>query len=659
MDSAKRKIRYIYILFVVGITILFATSLVWNIHNEYKNAYQFAQSEARASFDKDLLYRRWASMHGGVYVPVTDHTQPNPNLSHIPERDITSPSGKKLTLVNPAYMTRQVFEMAEDGDNVQGHITSLKPIRDKNKADEWEEKALMQFEIHDDSVISSKEMFKGQEHVRFMKPMMVEKSCLKCHAKQGYKLGDIRGGISVSVPFKQYYQIAQKSVTSITITYTIIYITIMIFSSLMYKQLQAEINKRFLYQNNLVKQKQTLLKQNDRITELNEQYLQQNDQLKNINAELEETKQKAVESDVLKTEFLNNLSHEIRTPLNGILGFSSFLTRNDTSENKRKTYGNIIEKSGAQLLLIIDDILEMAALGTKRLKLKTNDADLHSFMKMVHDEYSSKVTDTNLSFNYRFDENLKGVMIHIDEKLLQKIMFKLLDNAFKYTPEGFVEIGANYQNQHITIYVKDSGKGIKKEMQKKIFEPFSQEEKALEKKTGGLGLGLSIVKESVELLGASITLESEKHKGATFNINIPPLLISKANQKESAIKKVFNVLIAEDEQLNAEFLKAFLSLNFKNDIKISLAENGKMAVELFTNTQPDLILMDLRMPVMDGFEATKEIRKQSAQIPIIALTAYTGDQDRINAKNAGCNFFIPKPIDEKLLLSVINNILQA
>lgn len=182
-------------------------SLAWNWHQVDKAIDELARVEARSSFEKDLVYRRWVSIQGGVYVPPTDHTPPNPYLERLPERDVTTTDGRKLTLVNPAYMTRQVHEIGNHQYGTRGHITSLNPLRPGNAADTWETRALKAFEAGAREA-SGMELIDGQPFLRLMRPLVTEGPCLKCHADQGYKVGDIRGGISVSVPFKPYLEIA-------------------------------------------------------------------------------------------------------------------------------------------------------------------------------------------------------------------------------------------------------------------------------------------------------------------------------------------------------------------------------------------------------------------------------------------------------------------
>jgi PAS domain S-box-containing protein len=204
--------RLFWILLLVW-SVLLVASFLWNWHRGESQILELASMELKGAFEKDLVYRRWASRHGGVYVPVTQDTPPSPYLKHLPERDITTPSGRQLTLVNPAYMTRQVHALGAEQYGLQGHITSLIPIRPENAADSWETKALGRFQ-RDRSITEYSEVseIEGVLHLRFMSAMVTEESCLKCHAAQGYQVGEIRGGISVSTPVTQYQSIIQRQV---------------------------------------------------------------------------------------------------------------------------------------------------------------------------------------------------------------------------------------------------------------------------------------------------------------------------------------------------------------------------------------------------------------------------------------------------------------
>lgn len=208
------------IIVMAGWSLLICGLFSFEAYDHWQTFKTLALNEARISYDKDILYRRWAAMHGGVYVPVTEKTPPNPDLSHIPERDITTPSGKKLTLMNPAFMTRQVHELARQGEGVLGHITSLNPIRPENAPDPWETRALQAFQ-QGTTEVSSIDVINGKRYMRFMRPMITEDSCLKCHAEQGYRIGDIRGGISVSVPMDLFMPAFQRELASEVLVYAV------------------------------------------------------------------------------------------------------------------------------------------------------------------------------------------------------------------------------------------------------------------------------------------------------------------------------------------------------------------------------------------------------------------------------------------------------
>src|SRR4030042_5614527 len=217
MKDSKKIIQPLFLIaryskmFTVLWTVIIAASLIWSLIRTKEETLEGAYIQAHISYVKDILYRRWNARRGGVYVPVTEETQPNPYLSDVPERDLITPSGRYLTLINPAYMTRQVYELMKENYGVRGHITSLNQIRPENKPDTWETQALRAFESGK-TEISSIEKIEGKEYFRLMHPFVTEENCLKCHAKQGYKEGAIRGGISVSIPMEPLRAIENRHI---------------------------------------------------------------------------------------------------------------------------------------------------------------------------------------------------------------------------------------------------------------------------------------------------------------------------------------------------------------------------------------------------------------------------------------------------------------
>ncbi|MDA3861486.1 MAG: ATP-binding protein [Melioribacteraceae bacterium] len=234
--------KYAFILIAIW-SILIGISMVWNYIQNKDGAILSASEAARTQFSMDVLSRRWNTEHGGVYVPVSEVTQPNPYLANVPERDIETPSGKKLTLINPAFMTRQIHELGFKVSNIRGHITSLNPIRTENSADEWETEALKKFEKNVKEV-ASVEMLNDELYLRLMKPLITEEGCMKCHQQQGYKIGDIRGGISSSVPMKPYIEIANNEIFNLFLWHGVLWAFGIIFLGFGTKQIIKNAKER-------------------------------------------------------------------------------------------------------------------------------------------------------------------------------------------------------------------------------------------------------------------------------------------------------------------------------------------------------------------------------------------------------------------------------
>ena len=396
-----------------------------------------------------------------------------------------------------------------------------------------------------------------------------------------------------------------------------------------------------------------------------------------LSKELIEAKEKAEESDRLKTEFINNMSHEIRTPMNGIIGFSEILNTPNLSEKKRKNYINIIKNSGEQLLRIIDDILEISRLGTKQVKTIDTKVCLNDLLLELFSIFDKKAKENKTPLYLKKGLSDKESMIYIDKTKLNTILSNLLENALKFTRSGYIEFGYTIaRGQHaplsLQIYVKDTGVGIKQDKHKIIFERFSQEEKEISQKVGGLGLGLSIAKENTELLGGKITLKSEKDNGTTFFVTIPfkPVHSEQEtiNQKSETInqnqetdskKQEYLILIAEDEEINTLFIDLLLEKS-KHNIKTIHAIDGKEAVEICKNNPKiNLVLMDIKLPILDGYEATKLIKEFRPNLPIIAQTAHSTKEFKNKAISAGCDDFITKPINPKQLHKMVNDNLKS
>jgi len=372
--------------------------------------------------------------------------------------------------------------------------------------------------------------------------------------------------------------------------------------------------------------------------------------------ELYKAKNRAEQSDRLKTVFLNNMSHEIRTPMNGIMGFSEMLQNPGISQEQQRNYIRIVQNSCQQLLRIIDDILEISTLETNQVKALTEKVCLNNLMLDLFSIFNLKTSSGQVSLFLKNDLSDEQSTIFTDPVKLHKILSNLIENALKFTYEGFVEFGYKLKGNNLVIYVKDTGIGISQQSQEHIFNRFSQEELEISKNRGGLGLGLSIAKENANLIGATISLDSEKGKGSVFYLTMDyNPVFGNTFQTEDGLKEgngfsaypaSNTILIAEDEEINYLYIEALLMNDKKVSYRILHAKNGIEAIELFKEN-PDIriILMDLKMPLMHGYDAAVEILKIKPDIPIIAQTAYSTSYDREKALSAGFYDFISKPLD--------------
>lgn len=377
--------------------------------------------------------------------------------------------------------------------------------------------------------------------------------------------------------------------------------------------------------------------------------------------ELIKAKEKAEESSRLKSEFLHNMSHEIRTPMNGILGFSELLGNPNLPIEKQRFYIKIIQNSGKLLLRIIDDILEISRLGTKQVKVINEPVCLNNLLVELFSIFDTKAKENETPLYLKNSLSDKESIIKTDITKLHKIISNLLENAIKYTNKGFIEFGYYLENSNLKIYVKDTGIGILPTKLKIIFGRFTQaNDHPLNSNASGLGLGLSIAKENAKLLGGNLEVTSKVMKGSKFILTLPYKPISKGIQKEPTLnskKKKCKILIAEDEEVNVLYLETIIH-SFV-DCTIVHAKNGKEAVDIIEQDETiNIVLMDLKMPIMDGFEATKEIKKIRQNTIIIAQTAYSTNNEKEKALKYGCSEFISKPLDKEKVKIILKKYIK-
>ena len=390
-------------------------------------------------------------------------------------------------------------------------------------------------------------------------------------------------------------------------------------------------------------------------------FKEENEEIKRLNNQLEEAKQIAEESSRLKSVFISNLSHEIRTPMNGIIGFANLLNEDNLTRETKKNFIQIIINSSNQLLRIIDDILEISKLETGQVRILEQDVNVNDLMVELFNIFNLKSKDNNLPIYLKRTLPDELSIIKTDRLKLSKILSNLLENALKFTNSGYIEFGYKCDGVEIEFYVKDTGIGIGKEMQETIFERFSQIDYNFSRKTGGLGLGLSIAKENTVLLNGNISLQSEKGKGSTFYVSIPYKPLKEGAFQNEVYNKnlngIFKILIAEDEQVNLLYMETLLK-KIDDNIRIIRALNGEEAVNLCKENYPlDLVLMDIKLPVMNGIEATKQIKKIYPELPVIAHSAYSSNAEIEETMQAGFNEYITKPVRKEEIKHVLEQYL--
>jgi len=407
-------------------------------------------------------------------------------------------------------------------------------------------------------------------------------------------------------------------------------------------------------------------------------------QIRNAQLEIISARQRAENANRAKSEFLANMSHEIRTPLTGILGFTEvLLTDPDVNADARAEYLSTIHKSGTHLLSLINDILDLSKIEAGRLSLECLSCNPHLVISEVVSVMRVKAIEKNISFDYRWTTDVPAT-ITSDPGRLRQMVLNLVSNAIKFTSAGGVRILVSIRqelsspNARLLVEVVDTGVGIADDMLQSIFEPFVQADNSVTRNYGGTGLGLAIARKLSRMLGGDLTVTSCTGKGTAFRLdidagNLEGIQMSGAEAADAFLKKksemhsasdkaavaglnTAKILVVEDGEVNRRFLSVVLK---RLGVTVQTAENGKIGVDLAMANQFDLVLMDMQMPVMDGYTAARTLRKHGSSIPIIALTAHAMVGDREKCIDAGCTGYLSKPIDTNALLQTLADCLQT
>lgn len=369
-------------------------------------------------------------------------------------------------------------------------------------------------------------------------------------------------------------------------------------------------------------------------------------------------KEKAEAGDRLKTAFINNISHEIRTPLSGIVGFSEMILGPDVSIENKTAFNDIIKKSSARLMSTISNYLDISLLVSGNMEVRKSPFSLNIFLDDLKDKFSSACFTAGIELAILKPTSPADIQINSDIELLRKIFTHLLDNAVKFTNQGKITFGYRKKADDLEFFVNDTGIGIDTDKTKMIFEYFMQADISHTRRYEGSGLGLSISGELVKLLGGNINLSSVRNEGSSFYFSLPAnVIVSEPETKDIKIlqpewlsKPV--ILVAEDDDFNFKYLDIVLK---RENYLVLRAVNGSEAVDIcHNNPEVNLILMDMKMPVMGGLEATRKIKAFLPGLPIVALTAFVSARDESEAYDAGCIEFLTKPVNKPRLLASLH-----
>jgi len=371
-------------------------------------------------------------------------------------------------------------------------------------------------------------------------------------------------------------------------------------------------------------------------------------------------KEKAEESDRLKSAFLANMSHEVRTPMNGIMGFTELLKEPKLTGKEKDEYIKIIQKSGQRMLNTINDLIEISKIESGSLEVKLSTVKINEQLEYIYQFFKPETKAKGLVFSCYTALSDEEAVVDTDQEKLNGVLMNLIKNAIKYTSSGEIEFGYRLAGKNLEFFVNDTGIGIEKQHRKMVFERFSQADISLSKPYEGAGLGLSIAKAYTEIMGGEIGFNSDPGKGSQFFFTIPFVQNDTQTTKTEPVKnqpygddilKKLTILVAEDDTTGQIFISELLKGKCK---KIFIAENGKEAVQLFSeNSEIDLVLMDIKMPVMDGYEATAKIKEINPDTVVIAQTAYALSGDKEKIMEAGCDDYLPKPFPGKRLTELV------
>lgn len=651
----ERRVHECYFwVLAVSWSLLLLSSFFWTRNNATEQVIELVRVQARTAYEKDVLYRFWNSTHGTVYVPVSATTPPNPYLD-LPERDIKTPGGVSLTLMNPAYMTRQANELGQQRLGIYGHLTSLKPLRPENLPDEWERQALLAFEAGAKEV-SSVEPMDGEQVMRLMRPLWVEESCLPCHAKQNYEIGQVRGGISVSISMAPSFTLLESSHARLLVGHLLLWLTgiagLLVRSRMLIRrdQERREAAEKLEEINSQLEQRVA-----KRTAELNESNrLLQEDIEQRIAAEEEKERLAAQLRQTQKMELMGTLAggiaHDFNNLLTPILGYAELgQQRPEASPELQKDFSQIFAAAERGKGLV-RQILSFS-------RSSSQDRVIVSMQQIVREVLDLICPTFPKTIKIETDLPEKDLLVKADSGQLHQVIMNLCTNAWhamqgqegtlKLVLEtavaplaslsGIEPLSASYA----CLKVYDSGCGIDQGTREKIFEPFF----TTKKEGKGTGLGLSVVHGIIHSHGGAIGVESSVGQGSCFQVFLPIVEAENLFVESQPIRqgKGERVLLVDDEVEIVEMLKLGLQ---KYGFRVTGCASGYDALSFF-QYQPeryDLLLCDRLMPGLSGEQLAARVRELRPELPVLFMTGYDEQLSESGLETASGDRCLHKPL---------------